>query len=42
MLLIPGCMMVLNNSYVITQPGMLSATISKTDIYMQRAITMDQ
>ena len=28
----PGCIVVLNNSYVVTQPGILSATISKTDI----------
>ena len=27
-----GCIIVLNNSYIITQPGMLSATISKTDV----------
>jgi hypothetical protein len=27
-----GCVISLNNSYVITQPGMLSATISKTEV----------
>ena len=27
-----GCVIVLNSSYIITQPGMLSATISKTEI----------
>ncbi len=27
-----GCVIVLNNAYVITQPGLLSATISKTDV----------
>jgi PKD repeat protein len=27
-----GCIIVLNNAYMITQPGMLSATISKTEV----------
>ena len=27
-----GCIIVLNSAYIITQPGMLSATISKTDV----------
>ena len=27
-----GCIVVLNNSYVLTQPGMLSASVSKTDV----------
>ncbi len=27
-----GCVISLNNSYIITQPGMLSATISKTEV----------
>ncbi len=27
-----GCIIVLNNAYIITQPGMLSATIAKTDV----------
>jgi PKD repeat protein len=27
-----GCIIVLNNAYIITQPGMLSATITKTDV----------
>ncbi len=28
----PGCIIVLNNAYVITQPAMLSATVSKTEV----------
>ncbi len=27
-----GCIIVLNNAYIITQPGMLSATVTKTDV----------
>ena len=27
-----GCIIVLNNAYIITQPAMLSATIAKTDV----------
>ncbi len=28
----PGCMIVLNSAYQVTQPGLLSATVSKTDV----------